>query len=356
MDDERIVRPWVKTAVIAGIAAVAVVIFRSVAWSPRKPVLRVCAWSNYLTDEVLADFERQTDTRVEVSVFSSNEELFAKLRAGATGYDIIQPSDYMSRRMIQLGMLQPLDHDKLPNLKNLESDAKNPSWDPGLKFTVPFSQGTTGLVINTAAVKIPEGTLPGWDLLFNSPDPRHTSLLDDMREVFSAMLIWRGHSPNTLDSDQIGHARDALRLVREKILLFTSEPRQYLTRSEITIAHAYSTDAFQAMSIRPEFNYFIPREGAIQWADNFAIPESARNVPDAYRFLNFILDAGVASQLAHEGAFSTPNAAAKALLPESERNNSALYPDAETKARLHHLEELGASLTVMNRMWAELKI
>lgn len=356
MDDERIVKPRLKLVGTVGVIVMAAIFLSRVAGSPKQPVLRVCAWSNYLTEEMLEDFEKQTGTRVDVSVFSSNEELFAKLRAGATGYDVIQPSDYMSRRLILLGMLKELDHLQLPNLKNLDPDARDPSWDPGLKFTVPFSQGTTGLVINTAKVPISDGAQPGWDLLFNSPDPRHTSLLDDMREVFSAMLIWRGQSPNAKDDTSLESALDALKNVRDNILMFTSEPRQYLTRSEIIIAHAFSTDAFQAIMVRPEFKYFIPREGAVQWADNFAIPTTASNVADAYRFLNFILDANVASALAHEGAFSTPNAAARALLPEAERNNRALYPDAATKARLHYLEDLGPSLVTMHRMWSELKI
>ena len=331
-------------------------------WFARKssdsaqPVLRICAWSNYLPQNVLDQFQKQTGIRVELSFVSSNEELFAKLKAGATGFDIIRPSDYMSRQMIRLGMLRELDHGQLKNLGNLMEDVRSPAWDPGLKYTVPFSWGTTGLVINTTMVPLAPGEIPGWGMLFESPDPKRTSLLDDMREVFSAMLIWKGSTPNERNSQKLEDALTGLRNIRENILMFTSEPRQYLARSELNISHAYSMDALQASEVKPEFKYFIPREGAVRWADNFAIPTSAKHVSEAYRFIDFILDAKVASELALKGHFSTQNQPAWELLPETEKNNQVLYPDQATKARLYYLEDLGESLVIMNRMWAELKI
>ena len=380
MGDQRILKQFFN--VLFAVALMGGIGF----WLARKsteksaPVLRICAWSNYLPEEVLADFHKQTGIRVELSFISSNEELFAKLRAGATGFDLIQPSDYMSRQMIRLGMLRELDHSRLGNLTNLMPEARNAAWDPGLKYTVPFSWGTTGLVVNAAKVSLAElasssasslppgegRQAPGWELLFESPDPHHTSLLDDMREVFSAMLIWKGTSPN-LDAKHtiadasnslqiLETARGGLQTVREKILMFTSEPRQYLVRSELNIAHAYSMDALQAGAEKPDFHYFIPRQGAVRWADNFAIPASARHLDEAYRFLDFILEAKVASHLALRGRFSTQNQKAWDLLPDSEKNNPALYPDPATLARLHYLEDLGDALPVMNRMWAELKI
>ena len=328
MGDQRILKQFFN--VLFAVALMGGIGF----WLARKsteksaPVLRICAWSNYLPEEVLADFHKQTGIRVELSFISSNEELFAKLRAGATGFDLIQPSDYMSRQMIRLGMLRELDHSRLGNLTNLMPEARNAAWDPGLKYTVPFSWGTTGLVVNAAKVSLAElasssasslppgegRQAPGWELLFESPDPHHTSLLDDMREVFSAMLIWKGTSPN-LDAKHtiadasnslqiLETARGGLQTVREKILMFTSEPRQYLVRSELNIAHAYSMDALQAGAEKPDFHYFIPRQGAVRWADNFAIPASARHLDEAYRFLDFILEAKVASHLALRGRFS----------------------------------------------------
>lgn len=321
-----------------------------------QPVLRICAWSNYLPQDILDEFQKQTGIRVELSFVSSNEELFAKLKAGATGFDIIQPSDYTSRQLIRLGMLKELDRSQLKNLGNLMEEVRSPAWDPGLKYTVPFSWGTTGLVINTAKVPLAIGQIPGWAMLFESPDPKHTSLLDDMREVFSAMLIWKGSTPNERNHQKFEDALVGLRGIRENILMFTSEPRQYLARSELNISHAYSMDALQAAEVKPEFKFFIPREGAVRWADNFAIPASAKNVAEAYRFLDFTLEAKVARDLALKGHYSTPNEAAWRLLPKSEQNNLALYPDKATKARLYFLEDLGDSLVVMNRMWAELKI
>jgi spermidine/putrescine transport system substrate-binding protein len=355
MGDQRILKTILNAALAFGLmAGGGYLMVRKKTDAP--VVLRVCTWSNYLTPEAVSGFEAQTGIKVELSFISSNEELFAKLRAGATGFDIIQPSDYMTRQMVRLGMLRELDHARLMNLGNLSLDARNPSYDPGLKHVLPFSWGTTGLVINTKKVNIPAGEQPGWGLLFESPDPHHTSLLDDMREVFAAMLIWKGFSPNSGDHGQLSAAKDTIRSIREKILMFTSEPRQYLSRDELHISHSYSMDALQVAAARGDFRYFIPHEGAVRWTDNFAIPSTAKHVAEAHRFLDYLLDGKVAAELATAGRFSTVNDAAKNWLPAEDRANPALYPDKETLGRLHYLEDIGDSLAVMNRMWAELKI
>jgi spermidine/putrescine transport system substrate-binding protein len=241
-------------------------------------------------------------------------------------------------------------------LTNLSKDARNPDYDPGLKHVVPFSWGTTGLVVNTRQVNITAGETPGWSVVFDSPDPRHTSLLDDMREVFAAMLIWKGMTPNSFPQSELHGAVEALRSIKDRILMFTSEPRQFLSRGELSISQAFSMDALQVSDSHPEFKYFIPKEGAVRWADNFAIPVTATHITEAYRFLDYLLDGRVAAELATAGRFSTVNDAAKALLPAKDLANPALYPDKATLDRLHYLEDIGDSMAVMNRLWAELKI
>jgi len=316
--------------------------------------LRICTWSNYFPEESLQRFTDATGIRVELTYISSNEELFAKLKAGATGFDIIQPSDYITRRLIALSMLAPLDPRLLTNLHHLDPYYFTLSYDPGLKYSVPFTFGTTGIAINTANVSVPEEGV-SWSFLLDSKDPSHTSLLDDMREVFAAVLFWKGLSPNTRQIASLEEAKTGIAEAKNKVLMFTSEPKALLLRGELSIAHAFSVDAIQAGRENPQIKYFIPKEGGIIWTDNFAIPTTSNRPEEAHRFINFFLDPQNNKKVVEENWLATPNKTSKDLLPEEVRNNPNLYPSSEMLQKLHFLEELGDTLPRLSRMWTELK-
>ncbi len=320
-----------------------------------KEPLRICTWSNYYPEEVLNAFEEETGIAIELSFISSNEELLAKLKAGATGFDIIHPSDYMVRQMDRLGMLQRVDHTQLPNLVHIDDYYKNLPYDPGLKVSIPFTWGTTGIAVNTAKVKVPEGGA-SWNLLFRSPDFKHTSLLDDMREAFAAALFLRpGANINTTDITTLSQARDDLGKLRSQILMFSSEPRPLLVKGELTVAHAYSTDGIQAGVSNPAIKYFIPKEGAVLWTDNFAIPKQSERVVDAHRFMNYFLSPDTAVTISTQNHLATPNKTARKQLPPEQLNNPGLYPPPEVLKRLQLMDDLGGSLSEVNRLWNDLK-
>ena len=282
--------------------------------SDSDKVLRICTWSNYFPDSILAAFTSQTGIRIEHSYMSSNEELFSKLKAGAAGFDIIQPSDYMVHQLIALGMLSALRIEAMPNLKHIEDRFRNLPYDPELKFSVPFAWGTDGIAVNTGKVTVPDSGI-SWKFLLDSPDPKHTSMLDDMREAFAAVLISQGEEPNTSDISALNKARARLGSIKDHILMFTSEPKPLLLREELTIAHAYSTDAIQAGLENPKIKFFIPTEGAIIWTDNFAIPTASRHVDEAYRFINYFLDPNNALMVVKQTDMATPNKATWEMLP-----------------------------------------
>lgn len=319
-----------------------------------KKTLRVCAWSHYFPEATLAEFTAKTGIPVELSFISSNEELFSKMRAGATGYDIIQPSDYMIRQMIRLEMLSPMELQALPNLTHLEDYFRNLPYDPGLKFSIPFNAGTTGIAINTEKIKVPEEGV-SWAMLYNSPDPKHTSLLDDMREVFTGVLLLQGKSINTTDLTTLQNAKNEIEKVKSRILMFSSEPLPLLTKQEVYIAHAFSEDAVQANVQDPRIKYFIPNEGATRWTDNFAIPKSAGNVQEAHVFINYFLDPDQAYKMIMDEHLALPNKTAKARLPENIRGDKYRFPTPEVAKRLYFLEDIGDTMTVLTRLWTELK-
>ncbi len=320
----------------------------------RAPVLRFITWSSYYPDNILNEFTAETGIKLELSYISSNEELFAKFKAGATGFDLIQPSDYMVRQMAHLGMLIPIDHSKLSNLNHIDDYFKNLPYDPDMKYSVPFTFGTTGIALNTDKVKVPEAGVT-WNMLFQSPDFKHTSLLDDMREVFGAAFLWRGLSLNTHDTKALDQARKDIVAIKPKILMFSSEVRPLLTAGEVLIAHAYSVDGVQAHVDNPAIQYFIPKEGGTLWTDNFAIPKSGARTNEALQFINFFLDPKHAVQISTQNHLATPNKTAKEMLPEDQKGNPNLYPPPDVMKRLEFVEDLGTQLPIMSREWTELK-
>lgn len=317
-------------------------------------VLHICTWSNYFPEGILEEFTAKTGVKIQLSYISSNEELFAKLKAGATGFDIIQPSDYMVRQLSALQMLSPLDHGTLTNLQHLEEYYTKVSYDPGNKHSVPFTWGTTGIAVNTKKVAVPKEGV-SWKLLTDSPDAKHTSLLDDMREVFGLFLIADGVSPNTKNPEALAAAKGKIQKTKEKVLMFSGEPKPLLLRDELYIAHMYSVDAIQAHIEKPEIEYFIPQEGGVIWTDNFAIPKTAVHNKEAHLFINYFLDPDNALKIVTTNHLPTPNKTAKARLPQEVLQNRNLYPSEDVLKRLHFLEDLGDTLTTVNEMWTELK-
>ena len=322
--------------------------------STSLPVVRVVTWSGYFPDQIINEFTRKTGVRVELSYISSNEELFSKLKAGATGYDIIQPSDYMVEQMTKLDMLHPLDKNLLPHYGHLDPYYLNLPYDPGLKFTLPFVRGTTGVVVNTEKVKVPPQGID-WDFVLNSTDPTHTSLLDDMREVFAAALFKMGKSPNTTDMATLESASLVIRKAKGQIALFSSEPLPLLLRGDVTIAHAFSTHGIQAAVSNPKFKYLLPKSGNTVWTDNFAIPRTSPNIKTAHAFLDYFLDPDNAKAIVDENHLATPNKTARLKLSPLVQKDELLYPIESVLNRMVFLKSIDDGLLIMNRLWTDMK-
>lgn len=342
----------ISTFVVVGIGAALFLVRPKMA---TVEPLRFCTWSNYYPDSFIEEFTRKTGIPVELSFISSNEELLAKFKAGATGFDLIQPSDYLVRQMAKLEMLQPLNHAELPNLSHIEDYYRSLSYDPGMKYSVPFTWGTTGLAINTERVPIPADGQVSWELLYRSPDPKHTSMLDDMREVFGGVLLWKGLSLNSTDKKTLEMVKAEVARAKAKVLLFSSEPRALLEQGEVTIAHIFSSDGITAAAKNPKIRYFIPKEGATIYTDNFSIPKSSVKVREAHAFINFFLDPDVGRRMALENHLATPNRTVRAALPKEITSDPSQYPGPDVMKRLFFLEDIGETLSLLSRMWTELK-
>ncbi|MBL7716787.1 MAG: spermidine/putrescine ABC transporter substrate-binding protein [Bdellovibrionales bacterium] len=319
-----------------------------------EKVLHVASWSNYVTPDVAAAFQARTGIKVQVSNYSSNEELLAKLQAGASGYDLAFPSDYMVLVMTKLGLLQPIETGKIPGFKNLDKKWLGKSFDPKNEYSVPFDWGTTGIAYNSEAVKEP---ITSWKDLFERKDlAGKVTFLDDSRETIAAALKASGKSLNSKNAADLEIAKKLLMGARPRIKAFSSETQEPLVSGDFVAAHAYMTDALQARArTSGKIRYVIPKEGSTLWIDTMVIPKGAQNVEEARRFVDFMLDPTVASTLIQKIWVSPANALVPNLLPPNFKNEEGLFPkDAQLK-NSEMLEDLGEGITAWDRVWTEIK-
>lgn len=318
-------------------------------------VVSLAIWSNYIASPVLADFERQTGIRVQVSHYSSNEELLAKLQAGASGYDVIVPSDYMISVMSKLGLVKKLERARLTSFARLAPRYLGKSFDPGNEYSVPYDAGTTGIAVNRDLYK---GEIRGWKDLFEKPDlAGRISLLDDAREAIGAALKAQGRSLNSTDATSLDAAKAYLIQAKSRVKSFTSETLNALVTGEIAVAHVYSSDAFQARKqTGGKIDYLLPVEGGTFWIDNLAIPARSARSEAAYALINYLLE-GKAGAATVQAVFVAPASLdAFALLPAPFRKeNSGVFADEKALSKFELIRDLGDAQLAWDRAWTEIK-
>lgn len=316
--------------------------------------LNIYNWADYLDDAVIREFEREYGIRVIYNVYSNNEELHARLRGGASGYDVIFPSDYMAEVLIAEGLLQPIPREAVPNLAYIDERFLDLPFDPGNQYTVPYLWGSTGIGVNTRYVKEP---VDSWDILWDPKYRGRIAMLNDPREVFGVALKRLGYSANTRDLEALEKAKELLVEQKPLVLTYDSDNTEILLVSEeVWLAHGYSGDVLRAMEDNPDITYVVPKEGGLLWMDVMAIPKTARNVDGALKFINFILRPDIHARLAEANQYPTPNRAAWEYHDEEFRQNPAIYVPDDVMERMEWIEDLGDMATVVDRLWTEVKV
>lgn len=319
-------------------------------------------WSEYIDPEIYDMFEKEYGIKVVESTFASNEDLLAKLQGGATGFDVIVPSDYMVATMIELDMLAPIDHSKLENYKNLDPLFTDPPYDPGLKYSIPYMWGTTGIGYDGAVFgdEVPDS----WSYLFDPEVAKNYadqySLLNDSAEVFAAALKYLGYSANSTDPDEINAARDVILAIKPYVHTFDSEQFEDLLASgEIVMAHGWSGDVFTVMEDNEDIGYVIPKEGGVVWADTLAIPKEVASDPVRYNtallWIDFLNRPDIAAKNVEYVYYASPNAAATDLIPAEILEDPGIYPPQEVMDRMEWLKPLGDAQKLRDRAWTEIK-
>jgi spermidine/putrescine transport system substrate-binding protein len=317
--------------------------------------LFIYTWAGY-TDEALLDrFAEKTGIRVVADVFSSNEEMLARVQAGgARAYSIIYPSDYMVVQMTELGLLSPLDHSSLGGLDRLKKQFQNPVYDPGNRYSVPLSWGTTGLIYNTEQLKeAPED----WNYLWEHKQElaRRMTLASDVREVMGAALRMLGYSLNSTNQEQVKQAYEKLVELKPAIASFTTDAwRPQMLTGDLKVAMCYSSDANEVISDNDKLKYVVPKSGSSLWTDTLVIPQGAPNPEAAYKWINFLLQADVAASLVERLSFSTPSEDSFSLLPPEVRENEILFPSEDILKNCEGVAPVGKFMEVYDRYWTQL--
>jgi spermidine/putrescine-binding protein len=293
-------------------------------------------WSEYMDPDLISEFEAEYGVDVVESYYESNEAMLSQIQAGVA-YDLIVPSDYMVKIMIDEGQAFRLDKDALTNYGNLAEEFRTQPYDPTGDYSVAYQYGTTGLGVNLELVG--DAFVPSWALVF---DPELTanfaggvSLLNDPRETMGAALEYLGYSLNDTTLEHLEEAAEVIRNARPGIATFDSD--QYdenLANGEVAVAHGYSGNMIVAIgeAENPDnFVYVLPEEGATLWIDNMVIPTISTAPCTAHTFIDFLLDAENGAQLTNWNYYGSPNAASVPFLDQEVVDFYAATPDADTE-------------------------
>ncbi|UCD97558.1 MAG: spermidine/putrescine ABC transporter substrate-binding protein [Chloroflexota bacterium] len=325
-----------------------------------EKVLNFYNWSEYIEPEIFALFEEETGIKVVEDTFGSNEDLLAKLQGGATGYDVIVPSDYMVATMVELGMLAEIDHSKLENFANLDPSFTDPPYDPGLAHCVPYFWGTTGIGFNWNDW---EEAPSSWEYLFNPENATEfegrISLLDDMREVLGAALISLGYSPNSTNEAELQEAKEVVLAIKPYVAAFDSDTYEdNLVTGDVALVLGWSGDVFTAQVEDENIDYVIPEEGAVKWTDNLCITADAAADPQrlemAYQWIDFLNRPEIAGMNTNFVWYASPNAAAEEFIDPEILGYEAVYPPEEVFTKLQFLENVGEATELYSRIWTEI--
>jgi spermidine/putrescine transport system substrate-binding protein len=315
--------------------------------------LNVLNWSDYVAPETIPNFEKEFGVSVRYATFESNEEMFAKVMAGNSGWDVVFPSNYMIVPMLEKSLLAPLDHARLTGLDHLAREFRAPSWDGDLQWCVPYMWGGTGIIHNRSVTPAPEA----WADLWSDRYGARLTMLDDPAEVLAACLLKSGHSLNSTDPAELEQAKQEA-IAQKKFLraYLNAEVQDQLVAGDILTAQLWATTAVLAMNGNAELRFSYPQEGFPLYADNAVILRESSQQELAHDFLAYLLRPEVAAEVATKTETATANGAALEKMPPRLRDNVTLFPSQETLARGEWFAAMPADAQQLrDRLWTEIK-
>ena len=316
-------------------------------------VLRIYTWADYLAPDLAKRFEKENSCKIEIDTFDSNEAMYAKLAAGATGYDLLTPSSYMVKTMIREKMLLPLDHSRIPNVKHVDAEYLKRALDPTMGHSIPYMMACTCLAWLGSKVSDP---VPSYSMFDRADLKGRITLLDDMREVLGAALRSLGLPLNSKNPDELSQAAAVAIRWKKNIAKFDSEQyKSGIASGEFHLVQGYAGDLLQVADENQDIVVKIPKEGSAFACDDLCIPVKSTQVALAHKYINFVTDPANAAANMEHIAFRAPNSDAYRLLSEDFRGNDALFPEPEVFAKCEAIDDLGDALALWSKTWDEVK-
>lgn len=295
--------------------------------------INVYNWGEYISDgsdgylDVNGEFTKLTGIKVNYTTYATNEELYAKLKGGGASYDVIIPSDYMISRMINEGMLLPLNKENIPNAVNIMETFRDPEYDPGDKYSVPYTWGTVGIIYDETLVEEED---IDWDILWNEDYADRILMFDNPRDAFAIAQTRLGISMNSEDETELEAAAELLKKQKPIVQAYVmDEIFDKMGAGEALLAPYYAGDAVTLMGEYEDLAFVIPESGTNLFFDAACIPTSCRNKEAAEMYINFLAEPDVAYATTTFIGYSTPNQPAYEMLDDEVKNDGISYLDDE---------------------------
>lgn len=315
-------------------------------------------WGEYIDPDVLTSFEEETGIKVIYDEFETNEIMYPKVEAGASSYDVVCPSDYMIKKMIDNDLLAKLNFDNIPNAKKYigtQYFEQSKEFDPENAYSIPYCWGTVGILYNKTMVTEP---VDSWDILWNDAYADNILMQDSVRDAFMVALKRNGNSMNSLNPDELNAAKDALVAQKPLVQAYViDQVRDKMIGNEAALGVIYSGEAIYTQRENPDLEYVIPKEGTNVWIDSWVMLKNAPNKENAEKFIDYMCRPEIALKNFEYITYSTPNDGARELIEDEDIKNSAIaFPDLSKYNNLETYSYLGEEGDALyNELWKEVK-
>jgi len=321
----------------------------------KKPQLYIYNWTYYTPDSVIEKFEKEYNVSVLYDEFASNEDMYAKIKAGGAGYDIVFPSgDYVSI-MIHQNMLEKIDKSRIPNLANIDPAVlQKSSFDPKMEYSVPYYYGSAGVLVNTARVPDFEKS---WSIFSREDLRNRMTMLDDMREVMGDALAYLGYSVNTTNPTQINEARDLINNYwKPNLVKFDADAfGKGYANGDFWVVQGYAEVVYEEIAdnaqLMKDTVYFVPKEGGPAYLDSMCILKGSKNIDLAYKFIDFIHRPEIYAEFTDSFGFP-----ATANIPAREYKTVEPWYTIEDLVNTELKDDLGPALELYNTAWNSIRV
>lgn len=317
--------------------------------------VNVFIWTEYVSETAIENFEKEAGVKVNVSTYSSNEDLLAKLKSESEGtYDVILPSDYAVEYLIAQDKLEALDKDALTNLSNIDDAYLDESFDPGNVYSVPYEGGVACIAVNKSKV---DKDIKSYEDLFDPSLEEQIVVLDDYRTVIGMTERAMGLSMNETDPETLSEVEDKLLSLKSNIKLYDSDsPKSALISGDCSVGMIWSAEVALSMDENPDIDIVYPSEGAYVFLDNWCVPKGAKNYDNAMKFIDYMLSADAAKTNIEDFPYLCPNKAALELMGDDYVSNEAKNVPAEVISGGEFVKYLDTdTLAIYDEMWTKLK-